>query len=400
MKPYTLKKAKSIFKTVYKLYHRKKKKLSLEVAEKIRLGLIELQEALLNRDQEKSDSFAKELEVLVKKNVSYPPWERWLEMTLSLGVALFVAILIRQTAFELFEIPSGSMRPTFKEQDRLVVSKTQFGLNIPLTTLHLFFKPEEVKRMGVVIFTGEGMDIPHVKTRYFYLFPGYKQFIKRMVGLPGDTIYFYGGKIYGIDKNGQDISADLQKESLSSLEHIPYIHIEGKTIPTKTGSEDTYSSVLLKQMNLPIAKLSLSPTKEVGHTFLSKPNPHSSAAETFDFYNYWGIDNFATVRILPKALVETKKDLPYPLKSAEFYLELSHHPSALKASFTRDHYLRKRPKLHVEKSYIPLSEEHMKTLWQHMVTGRFIVEEGYLRRYGVSFQEAKTSTAFCSKKSL
>jgi signal peptidase I len=397
MKLYSLRKAKSIFKNVYKLYRRKKKKLSLEASEKFRLSLIELQEAILNRDREKADLFSRELESLSKKYFTKKPWEKFLEPILSFGVALAVAMVIRQTVFEPFQIPSGSMRPTFREKDCLVVSKSQFGLNIPFTTSHLLFQPEEVKRMGVFIFSGEGMDISNVKTMNFYLFPGYKQFIKRMIGLPGDVLYFYGGRIYGVDKNGNDISQELQLESLSYLEHIPYIHIEGKTISTKTTGKgalnDLYSSTLIKQMNLPIAKLTISPTKELHHTFISKPNPHTASNTPLDLYQYWGIENYATVRILPKALLENKKDLPYALPSSEFYLELSHHPSVTKATIGRDLYLRQRAKVHLEKSYIPLSEAHMKSLWEHMVTGRFTVEEGLLRRHGVTLQEAKHSAS-------
>ena len=58
---------------------------------------------------------------------------------------------------------------------------------------------------GIVIFSGQDMDISDVDTKYFLIFPGKKQFIKRLVGKPGDSLYFYGGLIYGIDKDGNDL---------------------------------------------------------------------------------------------------------------------------------------------------------------------------------------------------
>ena len=112
------------------------------------------------------------------------------------------------------------MRPTLKESDFLVVSKTDFGLNIPLTTSHFYFDPSLVQRGEIVVFTGENMDIADSDTVYFYLFPGKKQFVKRLIAKPGDTLYFYGGKVYGIDEAGRDITSELQLPELDKIDHI------------------------------------------------------------------------------------------------------------------------------------------------------------------------------------
>src|SRR4029078_2337815 len=78
-------------------------------------------------------------------------WQYLLEVTTALVFALAIATVIRQSWFELYEIPTGSMRPTFKEQDHLTVSKTQFGINVPLKTSHFLFEPQDVQRNGIVI---------------------------------------------------------------------------------------------------------------------------------------------------------------------------------------------------------------------------------------------------------
>ena len=315
------------------------------------------------------------------------------ESTIAIGTALLIAVVIRQTTFEPFEIPSGSMRPTYKEQDRLVVSKTQFGLNVPLTTKHLFFKPDEIKRMGVIVFTGEGMDIHNVKTRYFYLFPGYRQYIKRMIGLPGDQLYFYGGKIFGVDKDGNNITQDLQLDSLDKLEHIPFMHLEGKTVTPKAPVNDVYSPIILHQMNMPIAKLYLSSKRNVEADFLLKPDTTNRAdLEKFDLYKLWGMENYANARILRKSALAKKTSLEAPLTASDYYLELTHHQSAAHPTINKDAYYRTRPSVTVEKSYIPLNEDHLKKIWSHIYTGRFIVENGYLRRYGVSSKEAANNS--------
>lgn len=386
---YRLTKSNSILRHTWRNFCKREKHLSFDVAEKIKLSLALLQEAVLKRDRVLADSYARDVEAIAKIHLRKPLFTQIKESTIALFVALGIAVVIRMTAFELFEIPSGSMRPTYKEQDRLIVSKSQFSLNIPLSTKHLGFDDNLIKRMGVVVFTGQNMDIPNVKTRYFYLFPGYRQYIKRMIGKPGDTLYFYGGHIYGIDKNGNDISNDLQKAELSNLEHIPFIHIEGKTQATRTTSQNIFSPVTLRQMNIPITKLSLSQKKEVNHEMLIQPAFNKAYPEKpFDYYDFWGMDNFANARIIPKRLLEKTNALVANSLKADYYLELTHHPSVKKATYSHDLYYRQRPTIHTDKSYIPLSDEKMKTIWNNIYTGRFHVKNGYMYRFGVSKEEA------------
>ncbi len=393
MAMYRLNKSRLILFQCCKSFKKRKARVEHGIAKEFKRCALELQEAILSRNREKADNYAKLLHSLTKEHLKRTPFERFFEGSVAIGGALLIAIVIRQSTFEPFEIPSGSMRPTYKEQDRLVVSKSQFGLNVPLTTKHLFFNPKEVKRMGVVVFTGEGMDIHNVKTRYFYLFPGYRQYIKRMIGLPKDTLYFYGGRIYGIDKDENDISKDLQQESLEYLEHIPYMQLEGKTVTPKTPVNDIYSPIVLHQMNIPIAKLYLSSKRNVETDFILKPNTTDrKELEKFDIYKLWGIENFATARILRRSVLAKKNQLSAPLEVADYYLELSHHQSAAHPTINRDAYFRTRPSVTVEKSYIPLETEALKRIWNNIYTGRFIVENGYLHRYGVSAKEAENNS--------
>ncbi len=382
---YRLKKAETFLKTTWKHFQRNQDKLSEDVKKKFQESFLSLKHALLEKDRAKAKPLSQELELLSNKYLKKSPLRSFIDFAFALMFALSVAIVIRQSCFELYEIPSGSMRPTYKEIDRLVVSKTQFGLNIPLTTSHLLFDPSLAKRMGVFTFTGENMDISNVKTKYFYLFPGYKQYIKRMIGLPGDTLYFYGGKIYGIDKDGNNISSDLQKPELSYLEHIPFINIEGKvtTNLSPQKNSDLFSRATIKQMNLPLATLYLSANRDV-HFDLANPAPE----ENFDLHKLWGMGNFGTVRILPKNLVQ-KSHLQADFPQKEYYLEITHHASLTKAKIARDPYYRLRPMLHTDKSFIPLSEDTIKEIWNNLYTGRIIAENGLIRRYGMSAEDAR-----------
>lgn len=104
----------------------------------------------------------------------------------SLLVALVVALLLRSFVVEAFKIPSDSMVPTLMTGDHIFVSKMSYGVRVPLTRKWLVkFSPP--KRGDVIVF------------RY----PNYEQdpkkkgddYIKRVVGLPGDRIVFENDQI-------------------------------------------------------------------------------------------------------------------------------------------------------------------------------------------------------------
>jgi signal peptidase I len=146
-------------------------------------------------------------------------------------------------------------------------------------------------------------------------------------------------------------------------------------------------------MNIPLTKLHLSPRKDVHYEMLAKPAFNEAYPEkAFDLYDLWGMENFATVRLMKRDVLLKSSAYNPSLPKADFYLEITHHPSVTKASLQRDPYHRVRPTIHVAKSLIPLTEKHLEALWNTLLTGRFIVKDGHFHRYGVSSQEASKSS--------
>lgn len=97
----------------------------------------------------------------------------------SIGIAVFVALVLRAFVVEAFKIPSGSMIPTLAIGDHIFVNKFAYGPLIPWTETRLFSRlPPE--RGDVMVFKfPENME---------------QDFIKRTIALPGDTLEAIDGR--------------------------------------------------------------------------------------------------------------------------------------------------------------------------------------------------------------
>jgi signal peptidase I len=123
------------------------------------------------------------------------PAEGFLESVRTLVVALALALVIRTFVVQTFYVPSGSMFPTLLEGDHVFVNKFLYGVRLPGTDLRLpgFREPE---RGDVVVFRAarsrEGRVAPADRRRDL---PA-EDFIKRVVGTPGDVIEVRQGVLH------------------------------------------------------------------------------------------------------------------------------------------------------------------------------------------------------------
>lgn len=351
---FSLRKSRRTFRLIHRDYKRKYKSLDQYTRESIEGYLQALREAILKKDALEAKRKAKELDQASSRLMPKSSFDKTRDFIGGLIFALLIAVLIRTTWFELYTIPTGSMRPTLKEEDYLVVSKTDYGINIPLQLSHFYFDPNLVQRGSIIVFNGGNMDIADVDTVYFYLFPGKKQFVKRLIAKPGDTVYFYGGQIYGIDAEGKEIAEFRDASWFKNLEHIPFIRFEGKVETAQNGS------ILFHQMNQPVAKLT---RNSIGEMLTQKSANYS---------DLWGMKHFAMARLLNPA----EMMLIHPEVKADpgiLYLEMTHHPSLQGAKY---------PDLALNQSIIPLQKSHLKAISEHMTTCRFEVSGGIVSRLG------------------
>ncbi|MFC1821709.1 signal peptidase I [Thermodesulfobacteriota bacterium] len=96
-------------------------------------------------------------------------------------IAILLALFIRTFVVQAFKIPSGSMEPTLLIGDHILVNKFLYGIKLPILrkTIIPIGAPQ---RDDVIVF--------------IYPVDKSKDFIKRVIGLPGDKIEMVGQKIH------------------------------------------------------------------------------------------------------------------------------------------------------------------------------------------------------------
>lgn len=398
---YRFSKARRLLKHANALYQKKGGILSESDRLSFESDMEKLDQALLNRNRQDADHYARRLEAFLKGHFPKSFFDHTKELIGALLFAILFAFIIRQFWFELYEVPTGSMRPTIEELDRLVVSKTTFGLNPPFKNDLILYKSEYLKRNGIIVFTVEDMDVADADTMYFYIFPGKKRYVKRCLGKPGDTLYFYGGRLYGIDSEGQPITdfsdeEHLKRLGIEKIDHVPYITMQGKTSVSDPLSRGLYGTLSMRQMNLPVGKLQVKRTGAIQGTFFNgkewvKDNPAALKKphdQPESYSDLWGIGNYAMARLLtPKEAETFYKDVPQS-KEACLYLELHHTPNFTfpTPELRRGERGDAHPMLTPFTTLIPLEERHLKAIQDNLYTARFIIEEGHAYRYHESNQ--------------
>jgi len=380
MKLYSLRHSRRVMHHVFALYKRKWKKLSPSELDALENDLERLDKAIMKSDRNSANELAQKLETFARDHFKKTLFDHFFEFAAALAFALVVATIIRQTWFEPYKIPTGSMRPTIKEGDYMVVSKTDFGINIPMKPDHFYFDPDRVLRTGIITFTVEDLDVPFPDTTYFGIFPSKKRYVKRLMAKPGDILYFYGGKIYGIDKDGRDLTELRNSPHLKKIDHIPFISFEGNTTAEKSKNRHIISTTTFHQMNHPIANLTVWKNGKVEGKLLND--------SITSYGDLWGFKNYATARLLTKKQVTDLTDFDVEhLEDGLLYLELRHSPSLptsspiLRQSKSGDvpHAM-----LKTHTTIIPLQQRHLDAIKNNFYTSRFVIKNGHATQYNAN----------------
>ncbi|MDB6018396.1 MAG: signal peptidase [Pedosphaera sp.] len=133
------------------------------------------------------------------------PWQqRWTKFLRTEAKPLLIMVLVlfafRSAIADWNDVPTGSMKPTIIEGDRVFVNKLAYDLKVPFTTWHLA-QWDNPKRGEIVVFFSPADDT---------------RLVKRVIGLPGDRIELANNQLF---VNGQP--AKYEPLASKTINEIP-----------------------------------------------------------------------------------------------------------------------------------------------------------------------------------
>ena len=131
---------------------------------------------------------------------------------------LLIVLVLRSFLVEPFQIPTGSMIPTLEVGDFILVNKYAYGVRLPVIGTKIV-DVDDPERGEVMVF------IPPHENKYY---------IKRVIGLPGDTVRYENKNLYingelidkdyvgdiSIDTSIGDLPGTLYTETIGGIEHL------------------------------------------------------------------------------------------------------------------------------------------------------------------------------------
>lgn len=198
--------------------------------------------------------------------------------------AVGIALVLRTFLFQPFHIPSGSMLPGLIKGDYIITSKYSVGYGRHAATPLPFPRKEGrlfergLDRGDVLVFRPEGDN---------------KNFIKRLVGLPGDTLQMQGGRLI---LNGEALETKMTGEETfrDQFNNEVLAEIWSETFPNQE-SHIVYDS----QENSPSDNTRIF-TVPTGHYFMMGDNRDNSGDSRFAVRN-GGAGNIPATNIIGKA---------------------------------------------------------------------------------------------------
>ena len=142
---------------------------------------------------------------------------------------LLIVFLLRSFLYEPFRIPSGSLQPTLLMGDFILVNKYDYGVRLPVVHKKLFGSGQP-KRGDIIVFRWP----PNPSV----------DFIKRVIGLPGDRISYINKELFvngkkipqsflqtsmARDESGSEWKALEKQEDLLGVKHLIYVDPEKTT---------------------------------------------------------------------------------------------------------------------------------------------------------------------------
>jgi len=148
------------------------------------------------------------------------------EIPLLVGLAILIAFLVKTFVAQAFYIPSGSMIPQLDIGDRVVVSKVSYDLHDPNRgDIIVFDAPPGAPGVAQKAKdTGPGRVIRNIFESIGVLQPSTEEYIKRVIGLPGETVQGKDGHVF---INGQELVEPYLPPGVTTSDFGPIVVPKG-----------------------------------------------------------------------------------------------------------------------------------------------------------------------------
>jgi signal peptidase I len=177
--------AKHLIGEARRIVKRKSFRIPQSVADGVRASVAELEASLGTEDQDRIRGALSSLDQLLEDKLAFARKSTVREYSESIGIAVAIALLLRAFVVEAFQIPSGSMIPTLEVGDHIFVSKFAYGLVVPFSNKKIL-EFRQPARGDVIVFK-----YPQDPTI---------DYIKRVVGLPGEKVELRHNEVFINDK--------------------------------------------------------------------------------------------------------------------------------------------------------------------------------------------------------
>ena len=226
--------AKALAREAEKILSKHRGRIDAEVVAQIEATVGEIERIRAQKPDEDIAALefqAEHLDDLLHHHASFARKSALRDTIENIGIAVLVALTVRSCVYEPFKIPSGSMMPTLRPHDHIFVNKFAYGIQIPLTTKVIGEDMiASIQRGDVIVFR--------------YPLNENEDFIKRVIGLPGDSIRVNGDRRkIELKRAGSDSFETIERERLtdkSCLAEESTQGIENCTVFRETLDEHVY----------------------------------------------------------------------------------------------------------------------------------------------------------------
>lgn len=119
-------------------------------------------------------------------------------------IPIFIGIFLKTFVFTTVNVSGESMSPSIKDNQKMIISRID----------------KKYERGEIIVFSSKGNDPTRDKNEEFY--------IKRIIGIPGDTVEYKSGKLY---VNNKEVNQSFLEDSSNGLINSKYEKSDGTSMP-------------------------------------------------------------------------------------------------------------------------------------------------------------------------